>query len=162
MIDQTRRKLVKGLAYGLALSSSAVSATSFALDDTSTGKKTVTPHASSLPTCDITIFQQQSSGKETVSLMNLTGKSVTLDEITPVGLEHINGSLVVRLNPMETGSVVLKPGARLSFDIEAFSRSTAQSNPIVPNVLAGHVRIKSNHPAFNGKIPVTVFDNQAA
>lgn len=93
--------------------------------------------------------------------MNLTDESVTLDTIKPVGLEHINGSLVVKLNNVADGGVVIQPRERLVFEVEATSHASADDSG-VPNVLAGYVNITSEHPAFNGKIPVTVFDSQVA
>ena len=156
MINQSRRKVLKGMGYGLALSVTGISTVATALSKNSA-------QANALPSCDITIYQQQSVGKEIVSLMNLTGKPITLDSIKPVGLEHINGSLLVKLNNVSDGAITLAAGERLSFEIEATSTANANSNDdlVIPNVLAGHVKISSNHPAFNGIIPVTVFDNQS-
>ena len=93
--------------------------------------------------------------------MNLTDQAVTLDSIKPVGLQHINGSLVVKLNNVADGKLVLQPGERLAFEVEATSHNPDEELGI-PNVLAGYVNITSDHPAFNGRIPVTVFDSQVA
>jgi len=153
MINQSRRNILKGMSYGLALSVSGISTVTLALSNKQTQINT-------LPSCDITIYQQQSSGKEIVSLINLTGKTVTLDSIKPVGLEHVNGSLVVKLNNISNGTIKLAPGKRLTFEIEAISKQNQNDALLIPNVLAGHVKISSDHPAFNGIIPVTVFDNQ--
>ena len=155
MINQSRRKVLKGMGYGLALSVTGISTAAMALSDKQS-------QANTLPSCDITIYQQQSSGKEIVSVMNLTGKAVTLDSIEPVGLEHVNGSLVVKLNNVDNGAITLAAGERLSFEIEATSTQNNNDDLLIPNVLAGHVKISSDHPAFNGIIPVTVFDGQAA
>ena len=154
MINQSRRKVLKGMGYGLALSVTGISTAAMALSDKQS-------QANTLPSCDITIYQQQSSGKEIVSVMNLTGKAVTLDSIEPVGLEHVNGSLVVKLNNVDNGAITLAAGERLSFEIEATSTQNNNDDLLIPNVLAGHVKISSDHPAFNGIIPVTVFDGQA-
>ena len=153
MINQSRRNILKGMSYGLALSVSGISTATLALSNKQT-------QINALPSCDITIYQQQSSGKEIVSLMNLTEKTVTLDSIEPVGLEHVNGSLVVKLNNISNGTIKLAPGERLAFEIEAISKQNQNDDLQIPNVLAGHVKISSDHPAFNGIIPVTVFDNQ--
>jgi hypothetical protein len=56
----------------------------------------------------------------------------------------------------------LQAGERLSFEIEAISNNAQEDDLQIPNVLAGHVKINSDHPAFNGIIPVTVFDAQVA
>ena len=154
MTNQSRRKFVKALGYGMALTAAGVS--SLAMAQASTDK------ASALPTCDISILQQQTNGKEVVSLMNLTGKDVTLDAITPVGLEHINGSLVVKLNNVDNGEIVIKAGERFTFEVEAIGQRQKYNELQIPNVLAGHLKISSDHAAFNGIIPVTVFDSQTA
>ena len=155
MINQSRRNVLKGMGYGLALSVAGASAMAFSSEGTQAN--TI---SNALPSCDITIYQQKSSSKEIVSLMNLTGEPVRLDSITPVGLEHINGSLVVKLNDVADGSITLAAGERLSFEIEATSKQNHSDELAIPNVLAGHVKISSDHPAFNGIIPVTVFDGQ--
>ena len=160
MINQSRRSLMKGMGYGLALSVAGVSTAAMALSGKGIQADTT---VNALPSCDITIYQQTSSNKEIVSLMNFTGKPVTLDSIKPVGLEHVNGSLVVKLNNVVTDSaIIIAAGERLSFEIEATSNHPLQDGVFIPNVLAGHVEINSDHPAFNGIIPVTVFDGQTA
>ena len=157
MINQSRRSLLKGMAYGTAaLATGGVSAIAATADRGFDQSLQL-----ALPSCDITIYQQQTVGKEMVSLMNLTDQVVRLDSIKPVGLEHINGSLVVKLNNVADGSLVLQPGERLAFEVEATSYAKDDGLGI-PNVLAGYVNISSDHPAFNGKIPVTVFDSQVA
>ena len=159
MINQSRRKLIKTLGYGMAIT--AGGASSLAIASASAGKAgTNNSIASALPTCDISICQQQTNGKEIVSLMNITNETVTLDAITPVGLEHINGSLVVKLNSVKDGAITIQPGDRFTFEIEAIGIPQKHNELQIPNVLAGHLRINSDHPAFNGIIPVTVFDSQ--
>ena len=154
MINQTRRNFVKTLGYGLALTAGGASTLAMAQSSVDTGN--------ALPTCDISIYQQQTNGKEIVSLMNLTGKDVTLDAITPVGLEHVNGSLVVKLNNVDNGAIVIKTGERFTFEVEAIGQKQKYNELQIPNVLAGHLKVSSDHAAFNGIIPVTVFDSQAA
>ncbi len=160
MINQSRRNLLKGIGYGITTVAAGLSSTA-AMATFSKSVTEVDRTASALPTCDITIYQQQTRGKEIVSLMNLTDESITLDKITPVGLEHVNGSLVVKVNKVNNG-VVIKAGERLSFEVEAISANLIQDSSPIPNVLAGHLKIQSDHPAFNGIIPVTVFDSQVA
>ncbi len=163
MINQSRRTLLKGMGYGMAaVATGGAASTVMAASGTMATDAAVNQSMQFvMPSCDITIYLQQTVGKEIVSLMNLTDKPVTLDSIKPVGLEHINGSLVVKLNNVAEGSVVMQPGERLAFEVEATSHSTDNELGI-PNVLAGYVNITSEHPAFNGKIPVTVFDSQVA
>lgn len=164
MTNQSRRTLLKGITYGSAIAAggiltSVTSALSNASDDI---VNATAESGCALPTCDISIMQQQSSGKEIVTLINHTDKTVTLDSITPIGLEHVNGSLVVKVNKVADGAVSIAAGERLSFEVEAVTANIIQNNPPIPNVLAGHLKIQSDHPAFNGIIPVTVFDNQLA
>ena len=156
MINQSRRTLLKGITYGItAVSAGVASSAVMALTKPTAA---VEATGSALPTCDISIYQQQSSGKEIVSLMNLTGETVTLDSITPVDLEHVNGSLIVKVNKGSNGALSMAPGERLTFEVEAISANILNDQVAIPNVLAGHLKINSDHPAFNGIIPVTVFD----
>ena len=156
MINQSRRTLLKGITYGItAVSAGFASSAVMALTKPTAEVKAT---GSALPTCDISIYQQQSSGKEIVSLMNLTGETVTLDSITPVDLEHVNGSLIVKVNKGADGTLSMTPGERLTFEVEAISANILNDQVAIPNVLAGHLKINSDHPAFNGIIPVTVFD----
>jgi len=156
MINQSRRTLLKSLAYGTVLAAGATSSAAWALSQTKVTK------GSALPTCDISILQVQSNEKEIVSIMNFTDNVVTLDEITPVGLEHINGSLRVKLNSVKDGAIAIQPGERFTFEVEAISANLITEKDPIPNVLAGHLKISSEHPAFNGIIPVTVFDSQTS
>ncbi|MGB0848688.1 MAG: hypothetical protein ACPGSM_18290 [Thiolinea sp.] len=161
MISASRRKFIKIMGCGMATVAAGSAATSAASMITPvTPSKAAGMQGSALPSCDITIYQQQCVGRESVTLMNLTGEPVTLDKINPVGLENINGRLAVKVNNVTDGEVCLKPGERLSFDIEAVSRGSVDERLQIPNVIAGHVAISSSHPAFNGVIPVTVFDSQ--
>lgn len=160
MINQSRRTLLKGLGMGgIAITTGVTTSAVMALSK-STSEVSMT--ASALPTCDITIYQQQTSGKEMVTLMNLTDEAITLDSITPVGLEHVNGSLLVNVNKVPNGKVAIAAGERLSFEVEAVTANLINEQDPIPNVLAGHLQINSEHPAFNGIIPVTVFDSQLA
>ena len=163
MINQSRRTLLKGMGYGMAVAATGgVASTAMAATASATSGAVVNQSLQFvMPSCDITIYLQQTVGKEIVSLMNLTDQAVTLDSIKPVGLQHINGSLVVKLNNVADGKLILQPGERLAFEVEATSHSPDKELGI-PNVLAGYVNITSDHPAFNGRIPVTVFDSQRA
>lgn len=163
MINQSRRTLLKGMGYGMAaLATGGAASTAMAATATSASGAAANQSLQFvMPSCDITIYLQQTVGKEIVSLMNLTDQAVTLDSIKPVGLHHVNGSLVVKLNNVTNGKLVLQPGERLAFEVEATSHNPDKELGI-PNVLAGYVNITSDHPAFNGKIPVTVFDSQVA
>lgn len=157
MINTSKRNLMKGLAYSAAVVGSGASSLLWA-----SSNKKVTAPGDALPSCDLTIYQHQTGTKQIITLMNLSDKTVALDEITPLGLEHINGTLVVKLNKLPNGKVKIAPSQRFSFEIEAISHAQKHDGAVVPNVLAGKLRIKSAHTAFNGVIPVTVFDSQIA
>ena len=118
MISTSRRKFIKIMGYGMATVAAGSAATSASAMMTAPVNTSRTQGAA-LPSCDITIYQQQTMGRESVTLMNLTGETVTLDKINPVGLDNVNGRLAVRLNNVADGEVRLQPGERLSFEIEA-------------------------------------------
>jgi hypothetical protein len=163
MFNKKRRKLLKTLVYGSALTvGGGLSSVAFALNnaqdkvDSAVNKATGT----ALPTCDISIMQQQTSGKEIITLFNHTNDTVHLDKITPIDLEHVNGSLMVKVNKATEGAINIAAGERLSFEVEAVTANIIEDSLPIPNVLAGHLLIQSEHPDFNGIIPVTVFDSQ--
>ena len=161
MTNQSRRKLLKGMACGITAVAGGGIASTVMAAPVSTAATVNHSIQLILPNRDITIYLQEATSKELISLVNTTNQAVTLDSISTVGLEHINGSLVVKLKHVASGRVVINPGERLEFEVEAISNGP--TNPFgVPNVLAGHINVTSDHPAFNGKIPVTVFDSQLA
>ncbi len=152
MINQSRRTLLKGIGYGMTtvvagLGSSAAMA---ALSPTDS----IAPSSAFLNET-LSIYQQQSDGKEIVSLMNLTGKSITVDRTAPVGLEQMNGSLVVKVNQDANGAISINAGERLSFEVEAVSANLLHEQSAVAGLLTDHVKIQSEHPAFNGLLPIT-------
>lgn len=163
MFNKTRRNLLKNIAYGSALTvGGGLTSVAFALDkaQNSVDKAVNKATGTALPTCDISIMQQQTSSKEIVTLYNHTDNTVHLDKITPIGLEHVNGSLMVKVNRAHDGALSIAAGERLSFEVEAVTANIIKDSLPIPNVLAGHLQIQSEHPDFNGIIPVTVFDSQ--
>lgn len=166
-INSTRRKILQSTASAAALMSTGWAP--LALADTLNDPQN--KHSSNaLPTCDLTIYQLQTGTRESITVMNQTTESVTLDEIYPIGLSQANGSLLVKVS-VPNGPVTIKPGQRLSFSIEATTGNTQWdiNDEVLPNLISGHVkaipnmiagkiRVRSLHPAFNGVIPVTVFD----
>ena len=166
MFNQSKRRFLKSMAYGSALALGTTTAlSSFALAGT---QKTI---SSALPSCDIQLLPQQTVGTETLNLTNHTNRSVTLEQISPVGLEGVHKHLAVKINKLGKHAgqsiVTLAPGETLSFVVAAISKELSQgvdnqaSNDAVPNVLAGQLKVSSDHAAFDGMIPVTVFDFQA-
>jgi len=137
MTNQSRRKFLKSMSYSPALALGGLTSAAFAFSD-----KTEVAQTSS----DISIMQQQSHGKEIVTLVNNSNKTITLDSIHPVKLERVNGSLVVKVNALPTdGTVAMLPNERLSFDILDTNEA----------VHTNHLTINSEHIAFNGEVPVT-------
>ncbi len=166
MPNTTRRTFLKGLACGSALSIGGLSSVAMA----KSSKQTIST-GSALPTCDIHLLPKQHIGTEILTLFNHTKTNVTLGTITPVGLEHVNSYLAVKVNKLGKhagqNTVTLVPGERLQFVVAAISsdkygNTSFNSSLPIPNVLAGQLRVSSNHKDFSGIIPVTVFDLQAA
>ncbi len=166
-INSTRRKLLQSAASGAALATTGWVSVALA-DEVASGAGQATTTA--LPTCDLTIYQLQTSTSDKVTVMNQTELPVTIDAVYPVGLSHPSGSLAVKVK-VPNGPVTLEPGARLSFDIEAHTNNTrwglndeigpnvvAGRAKAIPNVISGKIEVQSVHPDFNGIIPVTVFD----
>ncbi|RTZ66690.1 MAG: hypothetical protein DSZ29_02425 [Aquificaceae bacterium] len=132
MIDQTRRKLLKTIAYGTALSATVASSASIAF----TTSENIVNDA--IPA--INIFQQQSDGKEIVSLMNLSNEAIILDKNTPVSLKNINNSLMVSLNAAnESTGITVEAGERFAFEVET---------------VANYAKLSSDHAAFNGVMSI--------
>ena len=167
MFNQSRRTFIKGAAYSSALTLGGISSIALAFPDEATSTKTTTSmDGSALPTCDISIAPSQTVGTEIVTLTNHTSANVTLDSISGVGLEHINKHLSVKVNKLGKhagqATVTLSPGEQLSFVVAAIScdeyGNANNKNLFIPNVLAGQLTVNSDHPAFNGIIPLTVFE----
>lgn len=164
MFNQSRRTFIKGVAYSSALTAGGISGLAMAADskvlsNASTG-------GSALPTCDISIGSNQTIGTEIVTLTNHTSSNVRFDSISGAGLEHINKHLTVKVNKLgkhaNQATVTLTPGEQLSFVVAALScddcGNANNKNLFIPNMLAGQLTVKSNHPDFNGVIPLTVFE----
>ena len=78
-------------------------------------------------------------------------------------LEHLSKYLAVKINKLvkHAGQVTLTPGEQLSFVVAALSSddsgNTNNKNLFIPNMLARHLTVSSNHHEFNGIISLTVF-----
>lgn len=163
MSNTTRRTFLKGLAYGSALSVGGVSTLAMAKSNTQTS-------GGALPTCDIHLLPTQQTGAETLSLFNHTDADVVIDGIDRVNLDE-NKFLAIKVNKLgeQSGhnSATLAPGETMEFVVAATSSdyqkySAENGSSAIPNVLAGQLKVSSNHQAFDGMIPVTVFDSKAA
>lgn len=168
MSNTTRRTFLKGLAYTSALSLGGISSFAMAKSNalSSDSSKNV-----ALPTCDIHLLPTQNTASETLSLFNHTDANVTIDGIDKVNLDDENKFLVVKVNRLDKqsgqDSVTLAPGETMEFLVSATSSDYQEYSALnasleLPNVLAGQLKVNSDHQAFNGIIPVTVFDSKVA
>ena len=163
MFNQSRRTFIKGVAYSSALTVGGLSSVAMATEVLTT-KKTI--NGSALPTCDISIAPHQTVGTEIVTLTNHTNTNVKFDNISGAGLEKLNKYLAVKVNYIgkhaDQTKVTLAPGEQLSFVVAAIScddcGNANNKNLYIPNMLAGQLTLKSDHPDFNGIIPLTVFE----
>ncbi|HIO93192.1 MAG TPA: hypothetical protein EYG68_10180 [Leucothrix mucor] len=137
MIDKTRRKLLKTIGYGAALSATAVSSSAIAL---SASHNASVANPADEVISGLSIFQQQSNGKEVVSLMNLSNEAITLDANAPVSLKNINDSLMISLNAAnDDKTITLQAGERFVFNVET---------------VAHYAKLSSTHKAFNGVVAI--------
>jgi len=165
MSNTTRRTFLKGLAYGSALSLGGLSSLAIA--------KSNSQHSSAgagLPSCDIHLLPTQHIGTEILSLFNHTDKNVTIESITRHNLDD-NKYLAIKVDKLGNHSgqntVTLTPGETMEFVVAAISsdnygNTSSDGSVPIPNVLAGQLKVNSDHLDFSGIIPVTVFDSQAA
>lgn len=133
LLDQSRRKLLKGIAYGSALSVGGLSTVVFA--------NSVTP--------------KSGVDKETVTLFNQSDKTINLDASNPVSLEQINGWVVVNINKQAEQStanaISLAPGQQHSFAVDAVLA------PML-GVTGDYIVITSEFTALNNMIPISTVD----
>jgi len=166
MINESRRTFIKGVAYSSALTVGGLSSVAMATDALSTKTAAIPSMGAALPTCDISIPSNQCMGTEIVTLTNTATTNVTVESISSMGLQHVNKHLAVKVNKLGAhagkGQVTLAPGEQLSFVVAALSSDDSgnanNKNLFIPNVLLGKLEVRSNHPDFNGIIPVTVFE----
>ena len=166
MSNTTRRTFLKGLAYSSALSLGGLSSLAIAKSSAKTSSA-----GAALPSCDIHLLPTQHIGTEILSLFNHTDKNVTIENITRHNLDDVNKFLAIKVNKLgkhaEQNSVTLAPGETMEFVVAAISsdnygNTTHSSTLSIPNVLAGQLKVNSDHLDFSGIIPVTVFDSQVA
>ncbi|MEB8432995.1 hypothetical protein OO007_12225 [Cocleimonas sp. KMM 6892] len=156
---KSRRNFLKGAAYTSALSLGGLSGLAYAAKSTAADKMTSAKASAFMANSGISIMQQKTLTGETVTLINQTDKIVMLDALKPVSLEQFNGSIIVRVNQIESeatnGMIAISPSERISFDIKSldFNESYAgalQSSHTDQN----HVNISSEHSIFNRVVPV--------
>jgi len=156
---QTRRNFLKGAAYTSALSIGGISSLAFANSNNSTNFNK--GNQQELTDSNISIMQQQMLDKETVTLFNHGDSPVLLDSQKPIQLEQVNGSLVVKVNQVNTddaafnGLVQISPRERITFDITTLSADFSNSDIFPIPTLAGHdMLLSSEHGAFNKVVAV--------
>ncbi len=149
MANQSRRKFLKGLSYGGILAVGGMTTASYAFS----GKPAELVSASiAAPSINaISIMQQQSNGKEMVTVMNNTDRTINLEGNNPIALERVNGSIVVKVNttPEDEGAIAVLPNGRFSFDIEEVSANIINNSQPVGKLFADQLMISSEHSAFN-------------
>lgn len=166
MFNQSRRTFIKGIAYSSVLTVGGLSSAAMATDALATKKPVIASGGSALPTCNISIAPAQTVGTEIVTITNHTNTNVRLDSISSMSLQDVNKHLAVKINNLgihaDLSVVTLGPGDQLSFVVAALSSDDSgnanNKNLFVPNVLLGKLNVESDHPDFNGIIPVTVFE----
>ena len=133
MLDQSRRKLLKGIAYGSALSVGGLSTAAFANS----------------------LTVKHDANKETVTLFNQSDKTINLDASKPVSLKQVNGWVVVNINKLDEQStektISLAPGQQHSFAVDAVLA------PML-GVTGDYIVITSEFTALNNMIPISAVD----
>ena len=155
----SRRQFLKGAVYTSVLSIGGVSSLAFAINGNTTDAKVNTGQGSGFTKADISVMQQQMLHKETVSLFNNSDEGVMLDAKTPVTMERVNGSLVIKPNVVDAvalnGMIMMMPRERISFDIQTTGGIFSSAEVEDVTQLEGQLmHITSEHSAFNRLIPV--------
>ena len=111
----------------------------------------------------IRIIQETLFDRETVTLINESGKLQMLDVRQPISLQQVNGSLVVKVNQNDTdavnGMVLMSPNERFTFDVKAIGidLSEAAETPTLAaltNLAENQLQITSQHSVFNRIVAV--------
>jgi hypothetical protein len=84
-----------------------------------------------------------------------------VDALKPITLEQVNGSLVVKVNQIESeafnGMIAISPSERISFDIKTVGTDFTNAKILPSAKLNGnHLQITSEHSIFNRIVPVQV------
>lgn len=95
---------------------------------------------------------------------------MTIDSINRLNLNNENKFLAIKVNKLDKQagqySVTLVLGETMEFKVSDkssdYQEYNAENSSLeIPNVLAGQLKVNSIHHAFNGSIPITIFDSQA-
>jgi hypothetical protein len=153
-ITQSRRNFIKSATYTSLLSLGGLSSLAVAVNDTAPLKKSAEVSKSS-----IRVIQQKMLGRESVTLINQSNKLLMVDALKPISLEQVNGSLVVKVNQIESeafnGMVAISPSERITFDIKEIGADFTNTDVLPLTDLArNHLKISSEHSIFNRIVPV--------
>ena len=162
---KSRRNFLKGAAYSSALSLGGLSGLAFAAKSTSPEKAFGVKASADLTNSGLSIMQQKTLTGETVTLINQSNKMIMLNALQPISLEQVNGSLIVKVNQIESeafnGMIAVSPSERISFDIKSVGSgytSNYRNADILPlaNSYENHLQITSEHSIFNRVVPVNL------
>lgn len=154
--DQSRRHFLKGAAYVSALSVGGLSSVAFATK----GSTAIDKSADSISNNGIKIIQETLFDRESVTLINESGKLQMLDVRQPISLQQKNGSLVVKVNQNDAdavnGMVLMSPNQHFTFDVKAIGIDLSKANnlPALTNLAENQLQITSQHSVFNRIVPV--------
>ncbi len=150
LFTNSRRNFLKGAAYTSVLSLGGLSSLAFATNDVATNlNKSAEIASCSISSINgISVIQQKTMDKETVTLINQSHKLIMVDALQPITLKQVNGSLVVKVNQIKSkainGMIAISPNERISFDI----------NTVDANLEENHLQITSEYSVFNRIVPV--------
>ncbi len=158
ILDQTRRHFLKGAAYASALSIGGVSSLAFAAKN-----NTIVNNSADLSSNNgIKVIQETLFDRESVTLINESGKLQQLDARQPITLLQTDGSLVVVVNQNDAkavnGMVLMSPNERFTFDVKAIGIDVSNTNnlPALTNLAENQLQITSQHSVFNRIVSVSV------
>ncbi len=133
MFNQSRRKLLKTLAYGSALSVGGLSTAAIAASSTK-----------AVP----------SSEMQEVTLFNQSDKSIALNATQPVDFQEVNGWAVLNINKAEKHthqSINLAAGERATYMVDTHLASKLEST-------GNYIVITNEFDTLNNMIPVSTVE----
>jgi len=154
--NQSRRHFLKGAAYLSALSVSGLSSVAFATKISTALNET----AGFSKNNGIKIIQETFFDRESVTLINESGKLQMLDVRRPISLQQTNGTLVVKVNQNDAdavnGMVLMSPNQRFTFDVKAIGIDVSNTNGLsaLTNLAENQLQITSQHSVFNRIVSV--------
>ena len=163
LLDKTRRHFLKGAAYASALSLGGTSSLAFAAKSNDVMGASVENCSADFTTNNgIRIIQETLHDRESVTLINGSGKLQQLDARQPITLLQADGSLVVIVNQNDAkainGMVLMSPNERFTFDVKAIGIDLSNTSdlPALTNLAENQLQIVSQHSVFNRIVPVSV------